>query len=74
MMSIHELAMIGSSDFERTCKLYNYWFKVPPLERLEREIRDFDPSKLTTDSLKTAEQKLKELWVQAHGTLMKRLS
>jgi len=73
--SIEELAMIGGERFERTFQLYNHWFKaVSPIQRMERELRDFDPSLLTTDELKMAEKRLKQLWVQTHGTLMKRLS
>ena len=72
--SIEELAMVGGDDFERTCRLFNHWFNVPMIDRFNREVRDFDPSKLTTDELKTAEKKLKKLWSETHGILMKRVS
>ena len=72
--SIQDLAMIGGPNFEHSMQLYNHWFNVPPLQRLEREIRNFDPTKLTTDELKDTEKKLKQLWVRSHGVLMKRLS
>jgi len=72
--STHELAMVGGDKFEWCVKLYNFWFNVPPIERFEREMRNFDPAKLNNDELKVVEQKLKNLWVEAHGTLMKRVS
>lgn len=73
--SIEELAMVGGESFERTCQLYNHWFaNASPMERLKREIRNFNPSTLKTDELKDAEKLLKNLWVSTHGALMKRVS
>jgi len=72
--SIEELAMIGGDDFQRSCQLFNHWFNIPPIERLDREMRAFDPNKLTTNDLKAAEQQLKKLWTRSHGILMKRVS
>jgi len=70
--SIQDLAMIGGEQFERTMLLYNHWFNVAPLERLLRETRHFDPSKLSTEDLNVAEKQLKTQWIEAHGALMKR--
>jgi len=72
--SIQELAMVGGEEFKRSIQLYNHWFNVPPHDRLEREMRNYDPAKLTTDELKEAEKKLKQVWVSTHETLMKRIS
>lgn len=72
--SIQELAMVGGEEFKRSMQLYNHWFNVPPLERLDREMRNFDHAKLSTDELKDAEKKLKALWCEVHGALMKRVS
>ena len=73
--SIEELAMVGGLKFTISCQLYNHWFdSVSPLKRMKREIREFDPSVLSTASLKEAEKMLKTLWVATHGILMKRVS
>jgi len=72
--TIQDLSMVGAQDFERTMQLANHWFNVPPMQRLEREIRYFDHTKLATDELKEAEKKLKILWCEVHGALMKRVS
>lgn len=72
--TIEELAMTGADNFKHSYQLYNHWFNISPLDRLNREMSNFDPTKLNTDDLKTVEKKLKALWVESHGTLMKRVS
>ena len=68
-----EMTMIGGEEFKKTFSLYNHWFRqVSPIERLTREIRNFDASKLSLEELKIVEKELKKTWAESHQILMKR--
>ena len=72
--SIEDLAMTGQNHFKHSYQLYNHWFReVSPMDRLNRAVEQFDATTLTTEELKTAEKRLKQLWVETHQILMKRL-
>jgi len=71
--TIEEMTMIGGEEFKKTFSLYNHWFRqVSPIERLTREIRNFDASKLSLEELKIVEKELKKTWAESHQILMKR--